>query len=734
MENLHEQENAQHTDPIVEQKTAEDTQIPSNEEVESMQPTEILVEEEQELPIEEPIQAEEPAELPTVEDAVEILAESEEIPMEEQQNVQSAEEAEQEEIVSEQEHVEEETTQEVEISEPQQEEETTQEELAVNLLDDSTEEKQEMSETEPEGEEAKLSDDFYYHLNKQEVVETLEEVVANSDVMKIKSQVSLLKIRFLQLNKEDKEQHLRAFLAEGGNKEDYVYESDDLEVRFNKAFDQYKTNKVRYMEELEQTKLANLAKKTALLEELKVLVDSTESLKQIYDQFKELQNTWKEIGAVPQANVGELWQNYHFYVEKFFDKIRINRELRDLDFKKNLEIKLDLCEKMEALLLETSISKSFKLLKQYHQEWKESGPVEEAKKEELWNRFKTASDIINQNRRDYYEKLALQQQENYKAKLAICEKIEEIATVKLESIKQANEISNAVSDLFKTWRTLGPAPKDLHDEVWERFRKDMDDFFTAKKQYFAQLNEDQVNNYNLKVNLCMQAEAIALRKDWKKATMELLDLQKDWKNVGHISHKQSEPLWKRFRKACDEFFDAKKEYFDNVGKHEAENLEKKEALIKRVNEFEFGESREDNFVALKDFQREWTEIGYTPSSEKDRLWEAYRTAINKKFDDFKALPNLEDKAKYTQRISEIVEKEASNANRFLTKEAGVLQDKIRHLTDEVNLWENNLGFFANSKNSDVLREQFGKKIEKAKLEIAALKEKLGVIREKKGVN
>jgi len=562
----------------------------------------------------------------------------------------------------------------------------------------------------------------------------LEEVVANSDILKIKAQVSLLKIRFLQLNKEDKEQHFQVFLAEGGNKEDYVYEQDALEARFNEAFEKYKANKIRYAEELEQLKLANLAKKTILLEELKVLVESTESLKQIYDRFKEIQNTWKEIGAVPQANVGELWQNYHFYVERFFDKIRINRELRDLDFKKNLETKLEICEKTEALLLEPSITKSFKLLQQYHQEWKESGQVEEEKKEELWNRFKTASDKINQNRREYYEQIDKQQQENYKAKLAICEKIEEIATVKLESIKQATEISNAVNELFKTWRTLGPAPKILHDEIWDRFRKDMDDFFVAKKQYFTQLNEEQVNNYNLKVNLCMQAEAIVLRKDWKKATMELLDLQKDWKNIGYTSHKQSEAIWKRFRKACDDFFTAKKEYFDNVEKHEAENLEKKESLIKRVNEFLFGESREDNFAALKDFQREWTEIGFTASSEKDRLWNAFRTAINTKFDELKSLPNMENKAKYAQRISEILEKEASKAGKFLAKEAGTLQDKIRQLTDEVNLWENNLGFFANSKNSDVLREQFGKKIEHAKQEIAALKEKLGVIREKKGTN
>ena len=705
MENLHEPKQAQNTEEVVEQKTTENEQLPSKQEVESTQTEEIPNPEdsilEQEVEAEksaenvetESLQTNENVETESLEETKDV--QNEEVPIETSENEMSQEE----------------------------------ENVVVSASSEETEEEKKERE-QNETEEAKLSDDFYDGLNKEEVVATLEEVVENPDVMKIKGQISLLKIRFLSLNKEDKELHFQTFLSEGGNKEDYVYEPDSLEVRFNKAFEKYKANKTRYAEELEQAKLENLAKKNALLEELKVLVESTDSLKQIYDQFREVQNTWKEIGAVPQANVAELWQNYHFYVEKFFDKIRISRELRDLDFKKNLETKLEICEKAEALLLEPSILKSFKLLQQYHQEWKESGSVEEDKKEELWNRFKTVSDKINQNRWEYYEQLNKEQEENYRAKLAVCEKIEEITNVKFESIKQANEINLAVNELFRTWKTLGPAPVSVHDEVWERFRKSMEDFFTAKRQYLAQVNEEQVNNYNLKVNLCIRAEAIALRKDWKKATRELLELQEEWKKIGTVSLKQAEAVWTRFRKACDDFFAAKKEYLSNVEKHEAENLEKKEALIKQVNEFVFDGSRDENFAALKNFQRQWMEIGYTASSEKDRLWEAFRTAISKKFEDLRAFVNSEDKAKYAQRISEIIGKEASKAKVILTKEAGILQGKIKQLTDEVHLWENNLGFFANSKNSDALREQFGKKIEKARQEIAVLQEKLVFLREK----
>jgi hypothetical protein len=608
----------------------------------------------------------------------------------------------------------------IEIIVPQQEESLISDDVAIEAESAEQEDEEETEETE-------ISDDFFDHLSREEIVTTLEETVGEIDVAKIKKQVSLLKIRFLQLNKEYKEQQLQSFLANGGNKEDFDYSPDEWEERFNQSFNRYRANKARYAEELEQTKVANLEKKQALLEELKTIIDSsTDSLKQIYDRFKDIQVAWKEIGPVPQANVGELWQNYHFYVERFFDKIKINRELRDLDFKKNLEKKLEICEKTEALLLEPSIVKSFKLLQQYHKEWKESGPVDEDKKEELWNRFKTASDKINQHRRDYYEQLDQQQEENYKAKLALREKMDEISATELTSIKQANTLSEQAAELFKTWRTIGPAPKAVHDEIWERFRQSLDLFYSNRKQYLSKVKEEQVDNYNLKLNLCIEAESIALRRDWKKATTDLLALQQEWKNIGHVSRKQSEALWTRFRKACDDFFAAKTEYFGDVQKHEAENLQKKEDLIKKVNEYVFVDSREENFEALKGFQREWTLIGYTAISEKERLWEAFRTAIDKRFDELKATSEKMDAQRYAERISNMREQDGKS-NNSIHKEQRFLQNKIKQLTDDINLWENNLGFFAHSKNSEELNAQFGKKIEQAKQEIETLKAKLALI-------
>ncbi|MDR0605162.1 MAG: DUF349 domain-containing protein [Bacteroidales bacterium] len=583
-------------------------------------------------------------------------------------------------------------------------------------------------------EEIEIADDFFDHLNRREVVETLEEIVVETDIIKVKKQISLLKIRFLKLTKEEKEERLQSFLANGGNREDFDSSADELDIRFNEAFDHYRANKAKYTEDLEQIKIINLEKKRALIEELKQLIElSTDSLKQIYDRFREIQVMWKEIGPVPQGNMVELWQNYHFYVEKFFDKVKINRELRDLDLKKNLERKLEICEKTEALLLETSIVRSFKLLQQYHQEWKESGPVEEDKKEELWNRFKTASDKINQNRKDYYDELDKQQNENYAAKLILCEKMEEIADTTIVSLTKMEAMTNQVKDLFKTWETIGLVHRDLRDAIWERFRKAGDAFFANKKQYLIKHREQQIDNYNMKLSMCMQAEALASRKDWNKATKEIIALQKEWKTTGFLMRRQSDALWNRFRKACDSFFTAKAEFFSDVRKHEIENLRKKEELIKRVNEYVFVDSREENFEALKAFQREWTAIGYTATSEKERLWNTFHDAIDKRFEELKTSVQEFDKSKYTEHINNMItkDKKEKRENNAIEREQRFLQNKIKQLTDDVNLWENNLSFFAHSKNSDELRAQFNTKIEQTKQEIAALKAKLAIVQESK---
>jgi len=581
-------------------------------------------------------------------------------------------------------------------------------------------------------EEVEFDDASYDLLSKEEVVETLEETVKNPDVNKIKQQVALLKIRYLKLIKEEKEKVLEKNLSEGEEeekKEDIqkeMAERKHWDDRFNKAFNQYKENKQSYLEEQERQKQLNLEEKKALLDELKSLIDSNESLKKIYDSFKEIQEKWKAIGPVPQSDITELWQNYHFYVEKFFDKVKISKELKELDLKKNLELKLSLCEKTEALLIEPSVFKAFNTLQQYHNEWKEIGTVPEDKKEEIWVRFKNASDLINQKRRDHYENLSKDQENNYQAKLALCNRAQEITNIDFTSFKQINETSTQVSDLLKTWKTIGPAPKQHNDDIWNRFRSILDSFYESKKQYVDKIKEEQLDNYNKKINLCIQAEAISQRNDWKKATDEILKLQKEWKEIGMVTRKQSDILWKRFRKACDEFFAAKQTYYANIESHEQTNLAKKEELIQRVIDAPFVESKEENLQIIKAFQREWMEIGYTPLSEKERLWKEFRAAIDKRFEKLKISQDEIKNINYQQHIKNILDDK--NASDGLYRERKNLQNKLSKLKEDVALWENNIGFFANSKNADLLKAEFEKKINKAKDEIVDIESKLKLLK------
>ena len=594
-----------------------------------------------------------------------------------------------------------------------------------------------------------IPEDIYDHFTKEEVVRTLEELVQNEDINQIKRQVSLLKLRFIHLNKEEAEQQrlekASASAAEPAEnsepekageeenaaepKEEPLSESQLLDNRFHAAFATYKENKQKFIDRQEQQKADNLAAKQQLLDKLKTLIESEISLKEIYDQFKAIQEEWKNIGPVPQANTTEIWQNYHFYVEKFFDKVRINKELRELDLKKNLESKIALCEKTEALLLEPSIFESFSRLQQYHNDWKEIGPVPEDKKEEIWARFKNASDLINQKRREHYEQMAQEQENNYQAKLALCLRAEEVTNIDFSSMKQMNEAGNTASELLKTWRTIGPAPKQHNDEIWNRFKNTLDNFFERKKESMQKIKDEQLDNYNRKVNLCIEAEAIAQRRDWKKATEEMLNLQKEWKSIGFVARKQSDAVWKRFRKACDDFFAAKKDYFANIEANEQDNMAKKEELIRKVAETPLAATREENLNIIKSFQREWTEIGYTPIAEKERLWKAFRAAIDQRFDQLRANESDMRKNNYQQHIQNILDDD--NASDALKKERKFLQNKIAQLTEDVTLWSNNLGFFASSKNADLLKAQFEKKIESAKEEIKQLEEKLKLLKEAK---
>jgi len=563
----------------------------------------------------------------------------------------------------------------------------------------------------------------YESFDFDQTVDELERVTSNLEYDSMKMHVSVLKAKGLELLRAAKKALYDKFIEDGGNKEDFVAEPSELEKRFNAALQVFKDKKALFLEKIEKEKQKNLEDKKGIIEGLRELVETETNLKILNDKFKELQDKWKEIGPVPQSESNNLWQNYHFYVEKFFDIRRINKELRSLDLKKNLEQKIKLCETAESLLLQDSVNQSFKALQQLHEEWKEIGPVPEDKKDEIWERFKNASDKINQSRREYYDKLFEEQQNNYNAKVVLCEQAEELTAGKTaDSVKENNEIADKLTELLKMWKTIGPAPVKLNDEVWERFKSTLDKFFTAKKEYFQQVKDEQMQNYNQKLNLAIQAEDISARTDWKNATDDILNLQQEWKKIGTVPRKYSEQVWKRFRAACDKFFAAKAEYFSNIKEIEAENLRKKEELIEKISNHEFGDDRNANLDVIKDYQRQWTEIGFVPKKDKDRVYTAYREALDKRFAELKLSSDDVRRSSFKNRIENIMND--PNANRLLDKEKKFLTTKLQQLKDDINLWENNLGFFANSKNADLLKQEFTKKVENAKKEVKELEYKI----------
>ena len=577
----------------------------------------------------------------------------------------------------------------------------------------------------------------YAGFDLEQCVTELERLVKEPNFNLIKMRVGVLRARIIEFFRERKRAAQQAFEAAKAaaaaaaaenpeapaeEVETPSNEPDEIEVRFNKAFQQYKDSKAKFIEALEAQKQDNLNAKNKIIDGLRNLIETESNLKVLNDKFKEFQEQWKAIGPVPQTESNNLWQNYHFYVEKFFDILRLNKEAREMDYKKNLESKLELCEKAESLLLVDSINQSFKDLQTLHEQWKEIGPVPEDKKEEVWERFKAASDQINQRRKEHYDKLFAEEQNNYNAKLVLCEQAEEITSQASDNVKSYNEISDKLADLLSMWKTLGPAPAKLNDEIWARFKGSLDKFFTQKKEYFQQIKDTQMQNYNQKLNLVIQAEGLADRTDWKQATADILSLQSEWKKIGATPRKYSDQIWKRFRAACDKFFAAKSEYFNNIQDKENENLQKKEELIQKILNHEFSDDRAANIDVLKAYQNEWIEIGFVPKKDKDRIYTEDRAALDKRFAELKISADDMKRTRYQSRIENILNN--PNADKLIDKEKNFLRNKLAQLKEDIVLWENNLGFFANSKNAELITAEFRKKIESAKEEVKNLEYKI----------
>ena len=478
-----------------------------------------------------------------------------------------------------------------------------------------------------------------------------------------------------------------------------------IEAGFKALYVEYKKARAEYNRELDAQREENLAKKQAIIEELKQLVEQPSDMSTAFPQFRDIQNRWRETGPVPQQNFRDVNDTYQLYVTKFYDLVDINRELRDLDFKKNLEAKTAYCEQAEALSQDDDVVEAFKELQKLHEQWKDLGPVAKEYREAIWERFRAATSVINKRYQAHFEGLKTQQQENLQAKLALCEEVEAIAAREITSSSQWNSLSKEIEDIQAKWRTIGFATRKENQKVYERFRAACDQFFERKRASFTEFKDSMNANLEKKMAIIAEAESLKDSTDWKATGERLIELQKQWKEIGAVPRKKSEQIWKRFRAACDAFFTARDNRPAGGGSVVA-NLAAKKALIEEIKAFVPSEDK-DAAAARADFEERWKAIGFVPFKEKDAVQAAYREAMQEKF------PGFGGRARH--------EGGQRGAARKPLTETDRLKEQFNQLQQEIQTYENNIGFFGLSKGAEKLKAQMQERIDAAKASLEELK-------------
>lgn len=565
----------------------------------------------------------------------------------------------------------------------------------------------------------------YTKFSQIELVNALRDVLKEHDDRDIKQDVEIIKAAFYKHLKENAEAQKKKFLEDGGVEEDFKADEDPYEKDIKDLLRNYRHLRIEYNKRQEQEKEENLKKKYEVIEKIKGLINNEESINKTFNEFRALQQEWRDIGLVPQSKMKDLWDTYHFHVENFYDYIKINRELRDLDLKKNLEAKIKLCERAEELLLDPSVVRAFNTLQKYHEQWREIGPVPREQKDDIWERFKAATTTINKKHQQYFESRKVDQKKNLEAKTALCEKVEAINETEITSHREWDRVSKELIELQKVWRTIGFAPRKDNNKIYERFRTACDKFFDAKRAFYSKNKEEQQNNLQLKIDLCVQAEALKESTDWKKTTQDFISIQKRWKEIGPVPRKQSESIWKRFRSACDYFFDKKSEHFHDVDSEQDDNLKLKEDIIAEIKTFKSSDDIEKNLKQLKQFQRRWAEIGHVPYKKKDDIQAEFREAINKLYDELNIDDEQRNLLKFRTKMSSY--SESSRGQNKMRLERDKYMNKLKQLENDLVLLDNNIGFFAESKNAESLIKDVQHKIEVTRQKIELLKEKIRVI-------
>jgi hypothetical protein len=563
-------------------------------------------------------------------------------------------------------------------------------------------------------------------LSKEEIVGQLAVAVEQEINDSVKNEVDALKQSFYKLKRIESEAAKKTFVEAGGAEEDFKTETDETEEKLKELLTVFREKKASLTAEAEKIKEENLVAKKAIIEKLKELIESKEDFYKVYNEFKKLQQQWKEIKQIPQAAVNDIWKDYQHYSEKFYDLLKINNEMRDYDFKKNLELKQNLCDAVERLDEEKDVISAFYQLQKLHQEWREVGPVAREIREEVWARFKKASSVINKKHQDHFDALRNLEQRNLEEKTALCEEMETIDYSKLVSFKEWDEQNKRVLELQDKWKTIGFAPKKYNVKIFERFRAACDTFFQKKGDFYKGIKETMDVNLDKKKELCEQAEALKDSQDWKETTDKLIALQKKWKTIGPVSRKFSDTVWKRFITACDYFFEQKNIHFSSQKSEETENLNKKKEIIAQIIAIDETIPANEAIAQLREYMAQFNSVGFVPFREKDKIYKEYRTAVDNHFDRLKVDESERRLQSFRSNMNEMATGEKSK-NRLLSERDKLMRNYER-LKGDIQTYENNIGFLSvSSKGGGGLLKEMQRKIESLKDELLLIEKKIEVI-------
>lgn len=561
----------------------------------------------------------------------------------------------------------------------------------------------------------------YSSLGKSELVDALISLL-DKPVETVREAVGQIKMAFYALRKAEVEAEKAEFIAAGNDETSFEAKEDAEEARMKDVLNQLKEKRAEFNNAQETIRQENLAKKRAIIEEIKAIAVDPDSVNKQYNRVQQLQQDFKSIGEVPATETTDLWKDYQQATESFYDLLKINKELRDYDFKKNLEIKQQLCTEAEELGTKEDVVIAFRRLQELHNQWRETGPVAKELREDLWNRFKEASSVINKKYQSFFEDRKAKEKENELAKIAICEKVENVDISLLKTYAAWDEATKEIIALQEEWKNLGFASRKVNSDLFTRFRKSCDEFFASKATFFKSMKEELSENLQKKIALCEKAEALKDSTDWKKTADALVALQKEWKTIGAVAKKQSDAVWKRFIAACDAFFEAKNKQSNNTRKVEHDNLKAKKEIIAAINAILADDAETEGGKKVRELMKKWQEVGHVPFKEKDKIYAEYKEAIDKAFDKFDMKEVKATLSNYENSISQMTDKDK------IYREREYLMRSYEQKRNELKTFENNMGFFnATSKSGNSMVKEMERRIQKIKDDLALIEKKIELI-------